>query len=106
MASIIIGTEYNTQMTHSGILVLIMVSVQPIAIKYGMFVNPFAMDTVKTIQIHMLWCAEITWIDSAKTNSDPPCTYISLVNKSSEWLFSLLTLCIMLLEMLLAPNKQ
>jgi hypothetical protein len=106
MASIIIGTEYNTQMTHSGILVLIMVSVQPIAIKYGMFVNPFAMDTVKTTQIHMLWCAEITWIDSAKANSDPPCTYISLVNKSSEWLFSLLTLCIMLLEMLLAPNKQ
>jgi len=84
MASLIVGTEYNTQTTHSGILGMVMFVVQPIALNYTMFVNPFAMDTGKTTQILILWCAEITRINSPERNSDPPCTYISVVNKSSE----------------------
>jgi len=58
--------------------------VKPIAINQPMMVNPFAMNAVKTPQIHSWWYEEIARIDPAQTNSDPPCAYSSGVNESSQ----------------------
>jgi len=103
VTGLIVGTEYNAQTTLSGILAMVMARVKPIAINYAMFVNPFATNAVKTTQIHSWWYEEITRIDPAQRNSDPPCAYISVVNELSQRLFSSLTLCIRLSQRLLAP---
>jgi len=86
--SLIVSTEYNAQTTFSGVLAMVMARVKPIAIDYGMFVNPLAMNVVKTAQIHSWWHEEIALIDPAKRNSDLPCAYISVVNALSQRLFS------------------
>ena len=78
---LIVGAEYNTQTTLSGIPAMAMAHVQPLALDYAMFVNPFATNAVKTIQIHYCWYEEIARIDTAQKNSDPPCAYISAVNE-------------------------
>jgi len=85
---------------------MVMACVKPIAINYGMFVNPFATNAVKTAQIHSWWYEEIARIDPAQRNSDPPRAYISVVNELSQHLFSSLTLCIRLSQRLLAPVQQ
>jgi hypothetical protein len=83
-----------------------MARVKPIAIKYAVFVNPFATNMVKTAQIHSWSYEEIALIDPAQRNSNPPHAYISVVNESSQRLFSSLTLFTRLSERLLAPVKQ
>ena len=70
------GAEYIAQTTLSGVPAMVMACVKPIAINYAMFVNPFAMDAVKTAQIHSWWFEEIARIDPAQKNSDPPRAYI------------------------------
>ena len=94
MTGFIVGAEYNGHPTLSGVPAMVMARVKPIAINYVMFVNPFATNAVKTTQIHSCWYEEIDRIDPAQRNSDPPRDYISVVNKSSQQLFSLVTLCI------------
>jgi len=106
VTGLIVGAEYNVQTTLAGILAMVMARVKPIAINYVMFVNPIAMNGVKTAQIHSWWYEDIARIDPAETNSDPPCAYISVVNGSPQPLFSLLTLCIRLLQRLLTPIEQ
>jgi hypothetical protein len=52
MTGLIISKEYNAQTTLSGVSAMVMAHVKPVAINYVMFVNPFAMNAVKTTQIH------------------------------------------------------
>jgi len=44
--------NYNAPTTLSGVPVMVIAHVKPIAITYAMFVNPFATNGVKTAQIH------------------------------------------------------
>jgi len=53
-----------------------MACVKPIGINYAMFMNPFAMNAVKTAQIYSWWYEEIAKADQAQRNSDPPRAYI------------------------------
>jgi hypothetical protein len=106
VTGLIIGAEYNAQTTLSGILAMVMAHVKPIVINYAIFVNPFATNAVKTTHIHSWWYEEIARIDGAQRNSDPPCAYVSVVNESSQQLFSSLTLCITFSQRLLAPVQQ
>jgi len=101
-----ICTEYNAQTTLSGILAMVMACVQPIAINHVTFVNPFAMNSVKTTQIQCWWYEEITRIDPAERNSDSLHAYILVVNWSSQQLFSSLTVRIRLWQRLLASVQQ
>jgi len=55
VTGLVISTKYNAQTTLSGVLAIVMARVKPIAIKYAMFVNPFATNAVKTAQIHSWW---------------------------------------------------
>jgi len=103
VTDLIVGAQCNAQTTLSGITALVMARVKPIAINFAMFVNLFATNVVKTTQIHSWWYEEIARIDPAQRNSDPPCAYISVVNESSQQLFSSLTLCIRLSQRLLIP---
>jgi hypothetical protein len=102
----IVGAEHNAQRTLSGVPAMVMARVKPIAINYAMFVNPFAMNEVKSAQIHSWWYEEIARIDPAQRNSDPPHAHIPVVNELSQRLFSLLTLCIRLTQRLLASVQQ
>jgi len=77
---------------------MVMACVNLIAINYVMFVNPIATRVVKTAQIHSWWYEDKARIDPAQRMTDPPRAYISVVNESSQWLFSLLTLCVKLLQ--------
>jgi len=52
MTGLIVVVEYNAQTTFSDIPVMVMAHVKPVAINDVMFVNPFAMNAVKTTQIH------------------------------------------------------
>jgi len=106
ITGLIVGAEYNAQTTISGVPVMVMARVKPIAINYVMFVNPFATKVEKTDQIHSWWYEEIASIDPAQTNSDPPCAYFSVVNELSQQLFSSLTLCIRLSQIFLASVQQ
>ena len=106
LTGLIVGTEYNMQTSLSGIPAMVMAHAQPIAINYAMIVNPFATNAVKTAQIHSWSYEEIARIDPAQRNSNPPCAYISVVNKSSEQMFSSLMLCIRLSQRLLAPVER
>jgi len=103
---LIVGAKYNTPTTLSGLLAMVISHVKPIAINYAMIVNPFATNAVKTVQIRSWWYEKIARIDPAQRNSDPPCAYISVVNESSQQLFSLLTLCIRLSQRLLAAVQR
>jgi hypothetical protein len=80
MTGLLVGAECNTQTTLSGIPVMVLAQVKPIAINHAVFVTPFAPNAVKTAQIHSWWYEEIARIDPAQRNSDPPCAYISVVN--------------------------
>jgi len=102
MTGLIVCPEYNAQITLSGIAAMDMARLKHIVIKHTMFVNSFTMNAVKTAQIHSWWYVEIARIDPTHRNSDPPRTYILVVNESSERLFSLLTLCSMHSQRLLA----
>jgi len=81
MTGLIIVAEYNAPTTLSGIPAMVMAGVKCITINYSMFVNPFAMNAVKTAQIHSCWYDEIPRIDPAKRNSDPTRAYSSVVNE-------------------------
>jgi len=52
MTGLIAGAAYNAQSTLSGVPAMIMAYVKPIAINHAMFVNPIAINVVKTAQIH------------------------------------------------------
>jgi len=72
--------------------------VKPIAINHMLIVNFFAMNAAKTA-LMCSWCSEeIARIDPAQRNSDTPCAYISVVNESSQRLYSLLSVRIRLLQ--------
>jgi len=102
----IFGAEYNGQTTVSGIPAMVMARIKPIAINYTIFGYSFATNAVKTTHIHSWWYEQIARIDPAQRNSDPPHAYISVVNESSQQLFSSLTLCMRLLRRLLSPVQQ
>jgi len=106
VTGLIVSTKTNSQTTLSGVSVMVMAHVNTVAMNYGMFVNSFAMNTGKTTQIHSWWYEQITGIDQAQRNSDPPRAYISVVNESTERFFSLLTLCISPAQWLLTPVQQ
>jgi hypothetical protein len=48
VTGLIVGAEYNAQTTLSGVPVMVMARVKPIAINYAMFVHPFTTNAVKT----------------------------------------------------------
>jgi len=52
VTGLIVGAEYNTQATLSGIPAMVMARVKLIAINYAMLGIPFATNTVKTAKIH------------------------------------------------------
>jgi len=106
VTGLIIGAEHNSQTTLSGVPAMVMACVKPIAINYAVFVHPFAMNAVKTAQIHCWWYEQIPMIDPAQRNSDPPHAYISVIKELSQQVFSSLTLCIRLSQRLLAPVLQ
>jgi len=85
---------------------MVMACVKPIAIDYVMIVYPYATNAVKTAQIHSWWYVESARTDPAQRNSDPPHAYISVVNESSQQMFSSLTLRIRRLLTLLGPVQQ
>jgi len=106
MTGLIVRAEYNPETTLSGVPAMVMAHVKPIPITYAVFVNPYATNVVKTTQIHS-WCyEEIARIDPAQRKPNTPCAYISLVNELSQRLFSSLTLCISLSQILLPPIPQ
>jgi len=106
MTGLLVGTDYNSQTTLSGILAMVMACVKPVAINYGIFVNPFATNAVKTAQIASCWYEDIARINPAQRNSYPPHAFISVVNELSQQLFSSLTLCIRLSQRLPASVQQ
>jgi len=106
VTGLIVGTEYNAQITLTNFPAMVMTGVKPLAIIYAMFVNPFATNAVKTAQIHSWWYEEIARIDTAQRDSDPPRAYMSVVNEFSQRLCAFLTLCIRLSQRLLAPVQQ
>jgi hypothetical protein len=65
--------------------------VKPIAINYTRFVSLFATNVANTVHIESWWYEDIACTDPAQRNSDLPHAYISVVNKSSQWMFSSLT---------------
>jgi hypothetical protein len=69
-----------------------MANVKPTDISYAMFVNRLTQNAVKTTQIHSWWFKEIARIDPTLRNLDPAPAYITVVNESSQRLFSSLTL--------------
>jgi len=93
VTGLIVSTVYNAQTTLSGVVVILIACARTIALNYAMFGNPVAMKAVKTAEIHSWWYDIIARIDPAQRNSDPPRAYISVVNESSQRLFSSLTLC-------------
>ena len=106
MNGLIVCAEYNTQTTRSSVPAMVTVRAKRIAINYAMFLNPIATNAVKTAQSNCWWFEELSRIVPGQRNSDPPCANISVVNESSQHLFSLLTLCIRLSQRLLAPVQQ
>lgn len=52
MTGLIVGAEYNTQISQSGVQAMVIAHVKPIAINYEMVVNLFPTNLVKTAQIH------------------------------------------------------
>jgi len=106
VTGLMVSPEYNAQKTISGVPVMVMSHVKPKAIDYSMFAIPFAMNGAKISHIHSWWSEEIARIDPAQRNSDPPGAYISVVTKSSQQLFSMLTLCVRLLRRSLAPRRR
>jgi len=52
VTGLIVGAEYNAQLTFSGVPAMVIAHVKPIVINYVMCVNPFATKVVKTPQIH------------------------------------------------------
>jgi hypothetical protein len=48
VTGLMISSEYNILTTLSGILVIVIACVKPIAIKYAMIVNPFGTNSAKT----------------------------------------------------------
>jgi len=106
VTGLIVGAKYNSQTALYGIPAMVMTRLKPIAIKYVMVMHRFPTNTVKTAKIHRWWYEENPRSDPAQRNSDPPCAYLSVVNEWSQWLSSLLTLCIRLSKRLLAPVQQ
>jgi len=49
VTGLIVSAELNAQPTLSGVLVVVMVPVKPIAINHVMIVNPIAVNAVQTI---------------------------------------------------------
>ena len=60
---------------------MVMARVKPLAIICALFVNPFATNSVKTMQIHSWWYEEKARIDPAQRNSDLPRAYFSVVTE-------------------------
>jgi len=101
-----VSAEYTAQKTISGVPAMVMSPVKPKAINYSMFAIPFATNGAKISHIPSWWSEEIARIDPAQRNSDPAGAHISVVTKSSQQLFSILTLCIRLLRRSLAPRRR
>jgi len=55
ITGLIVTAKYNAQTALEAVLALVTASVQSIALNYAMFVNPNAMNAVKTIHIHIWW---------------------------------------------------
>lgn len=71
---------------------MVMANVKPTDISYAMFVNRLTQNAVKTTQIQSLWYKEIARIDPTLKNLNHVPAYITVVNESSQRLFSSLTL--------------
>jgi hypothetical protein len=84
VTGLIVGAEYNTQGTHSAVRAMVKTHLKHIAINYTIFVNPFATNVAKTVQIHSLWYEQIARNDPAQRNSQPPHAYISVANNLSQ----------------------
>ena len=106
VTGLLIGAECSAQETLSGVLAMFMTRVKPKAINKALFINPFARNVGNTAQIHSWWYDIIARIDPAKRNSPPPCPYVSVLDESSQWLWSSLIFGIGLLRRLLAPVQQ
>jgi len=107
VTDLVVDAAYNAQTTPSGILAMVMSCVKHIPIKNTvMIMNPLATYVVKTTQIHSWWYEEIARINLDQRNFDPQRSYISVPNEWSQRLFSLLTLCIRLLQRVLPPMQQ
>jgi len=52
VTGLIVGAEYNAQRTVAGVPVLVKARVKPIVISYGIIVNSFATNVVKTTWIY------------------------------------------------------
>jgi len=100
MTGLVVGTPHNVQTMISDVPVMFMVGMKSIGIQYAMIVNPVATQVVMTAQIHHWGYEAIARIDSDQSNSDPLHSSISVVNKSSQQLFSWLTLYIRLYQRL------
>jgi len=50
-----VGAEYDAQTTLSGVQVMAMARVQPIAMNSAIFLNLFATNVAKTTQIQSCW---------------------------------------------------
>jgi len=96
VTNFIVGAEYDAQTTLLGVLSMVMAHVTPIGINYVWFVNPFAINAVKTTLIHSWWYEDIARFNPSQRKSDVPYANISEVNQSSQRVFSSLTLCIKL----------
>jgi len=66
MTGLMSSTVYNTLATLSGIPAMVMAYVKPKAINYGMVVNLFATNAVKTAQVHFCWYEEIAINDQPR----------------------------------------
>jgi len=84
VTGLIVSTAFTAQTTLPGIPAMLFACLTSIAANFVMSMIPFAKNAVKTAQIHTGWYMGINRIDPAQRNLDPPCTYISVVNISSQ----------------------
>jgi len=52
MRGLIVGAEFNTQITLSGVRAILMAWVKLIVLNYAIFQNHFSKDVVNSTQIH------------------------------------------------------
>ncbi|KAF8241283.1 hypothetical protein K440DRAFT_645152 [Wilcoxina mikolae CBS 423.85] len=72
----IVEAEYNIQQTLSGVESLVLAKVQPIAMRYAMFTNPFATNAVKTGRISPWLVLATKRIGSSQIEPEPDSTWI------------------------------
>jgi len=84
ITALIVGTAFNAQTSPSSARAIVMAYMKPTAINYAMCENLIAMNVGKAAKIHSCWYEEVTRVDAAQGNSDPPCAYVAVVNISSQ----------------------